>query len=128
MFKLPSPKTFAEGQRQLYGLLTQAAGVYTGFLILGLIALFTVYPWTADSETLRLYILAGISGGMVCAFVAVLIHNMIGGAVGRFKMVASKDGAHLEAAGDGEPGELSPNAIPVTPAPDAPPESPVEGG
>lgn len=110
---LPKPTTFAEGQRQLFGLLMAASGVFFGFVGLGLTIFFCflAYRFPDHRETI-LWIMAGSLGASWIGQITVTIAMAVGGPVGRFKVTASKDGATLEADGD----EETPPTVTVTTA------------
>jgi len=48
--RLPPPKTFAEGQRLVYGLLAAAAGIFCGLCAIAMIALLMWGSWSAGEE------------------------------------------------------------------------------
>ena len=97
---LPPPTTFAEGQRQLFGILMAAAGVFCGAVAVGLIAILVWGGWPETLYGQILTILGVTLGGFIAAMTAVIIAMAVGGPVGRFKASASKDGFGLEADGD----------------------------
>lgn len=100
MTPLPPPTTFAEGQRQLFGRLMAAAGVFAGTVAVGMIAVLIWGGWPATLYAQILTILGLALGGFIVAMIVVIIAMAVGGPVGRFKVAASKDGASVEADSD----------------------------
>ena len=96
---LPPPATFAEGQRYVYGLLAAAAGIFCGACAVAMVALLMWGGWSADEEHSIVAIFGWSLGGFIVAMVAVIVGLLAGGPVGRFKVVAGRDGASLEADG-----------------------------
>lgn len=98
---LPQPETFADGQRQFFGVAMVLAGIFAGVISIGMVGLFTAmaikYP---AMMKLCLYILAGGFAGFLTSMIAVIIAMAVGGPVGRFKTKLSREGAELEAEGD----------------------------
>jgi hypothetical protein len=99
MRSLPSPDTFAEGQRYVYGLLASAAGVFCGAAAGFMVALLMWGGWSAREEHTIVTIFGWSLGGFIAAMIAVIVGLLAGGPVGRFKMSASRDGASIEADG-----------------------------
>ena len=99
MNPLPSPVTFAEGQRYIYGLLAAAAGMFCGACAVAMIALLMWGGWPAGEEHSIVVIFGWSLGGFIAAMVAVIVGLLAGGPVGRFKLAASRDGASVEADG-----------------------------
>ena len=99
MKSLPSPQTFAEGQRYIYGLLAAAGGVFCGFCALAMIALLMWGGWDRAEEHSIVTIFGCSLGGFIAAMVVVIVGLLAGGPVGRFKMEATRNGASLEAQG-----------------------------
>ena len=97
MNRLPSPQTFAEGQRYIYGLLASAAGIFCGICSVAMIALLMWGGWSRSEEHTIVTIFGWSLGGFIAAMVVVIIGLLAGGPVGRFKVAASKDGASIEA-------------------------------
>ena len=97
MKPLPSPATFAEGQRYIYGLLAAAAGMFCGACAVGMIALLMWGGWSAAEEHSIVTIFGWSLGGFILAMVAVIVGLLAGGPVGRFKLAANRDGASVEA-------------------------------
>lgn len=97
---LPPPTTFAEGQRQLFGLLMAAAGVFCGCVALGLIAILVWGNWPSTLYGQIVTILGLTLGGFIMSMSAVIIAMAVGGPVGKFSAKASKDGFELGADGD----------------------------
>ena len=97
MEQLPSPATFAEGQRYVYGLLAAAAGIFCGACAVAMVALLMWGGWSAAEEHSIVTIFGWSLGGFIAAMVAVIVGLLAGGPVGRFKVVASRDGASIEA-------------------------------
>lgn len=101
MIRLPPPLTFAEGQRLIYGLLAAAAGISCGIAAIAMIVLLMWGGWSAAEEHSIVQIFGWALGGYLAAMVAVIVGLLAGGPVGRFRMSASRDGASLEAGGEG---------------------------
>ena len=97
MSRLPSPTTFAEGQRLVYGLLAAGGGMFCGACGLAMIALLMWGGWSPNEEHSIVVIFGWSLGGFIVAMVAVIVGLLAGGPVGRFKVSASRDGASLEA-------------------------------
>lgn len=97
MKPLPPPTTFAEGQRLVYGLLAAAAGIFSGACAVAMIALLMWGGWSPAEQHTIIVIFGWALGGFITAMVAVIVGLLAGGPVGRFKLVASRDGATLEA-------------------------------
>jgi hypothetical protein len=117
MFGLPPPSSFAEGQRELYGVLASLAGMFCGACAIGMICLLYFGHWSKAEEHTIVVIFGLTLGGCVVCMGAVIVGLLAGGPVGRFKASASKDGVSLEA-------DQSAEAQAVTPAPAPPPSSP----
>ena len=96
---LPPPRTFAEGQRLIYGLLAAAAGIFCGLCAVAMVALLMWGGWSAREEHSIVVIFGWSLGGFIVAMIAVIVGLLAGGPVGRFKVAASRDGASLEATG-----------------------------
>ena len=99
MKTLPSPSSFAEGQRYIYGLLASAAGMFCGAASGVMVALLMWGGWSAAEEHTIVTIFGWSLGGFIAAMVAVIVGLLAGGPVGRFRVAASKDGASIEANG-----------------------------
>jgi len=97
MTPLPTPGTFAEGQRLVYGLLAAAGGMFCGVLAVAMIALLIWGGWSAAEEHTIVIILGCSLGAFIVAMIAVIVGLLAGGPVGRFKVTATRDGASLEA-------------------------------
>lgn len=95
--KIPSPTTFAEGQRYIYGLLAAAAGMFCGASSVAMIALLMWGRWSAAEEHTIVIIFGWSLGGFIVAMTVVIVGLLAGGPVGRFKVSASRDGAAIEA-------------------------------
>ena len=63
MKPLPSPATFAEGQRFVYGLLAAAAGMFCGLMAIAMTALLMWGGWSAAEEHRSSSSSAGRSAG-----------------------------------------------------------------
>ncbi len=98
MSTLPRPRTFAEGQRLIYGLLAAAAGMFCGLCAIAMIALLMWGDWSAREEHSIVTIFGWSLGGFIAAMVAVIVGLLAGGPVGRFRLSATRTGASLEAA------------------------------
>lgn len=99
MKPLPPPKTFAEGQRYIYGLLASGAGMFCGTCAVGMIALLMWGGWSPSAEHSIIAIFGWSLGGFIVAMIAVIVGLLAGGPVGRFRLAASRDGAVVEADG-----------------------------
>src|SRR6058998_1678231 len=97
MNPLPTPGTFAEGQRLVYGLLAAAAGMFCGACAVAMIALLMWGGWSAAEEHSIVTIFGWSLGGFIVAMVVVIVGLLAGGPVGRFRLSASRDGASMEA-------------------------------
>jgi hypothetical protein len=97
MKSLPSPGTFAEGQRLVYGLLAAAAGMFCGACAVATVALLMWGRWSPAEEHTIVTIFGWALGGFIVAMVAVIVGLLAGGPVGRFKLSASPSGAVIEA-------------------------------
>src|ERR1043165_8167150 len=97
MKPLPSPGTFAEGQRFVYGLLAAAAGMFCGACALAMVALLMWGGWPAAEEHSIVTIFGWTLGGFILAMSAVIVGLLAGGPVGRFRVSATQAGATLEA-------------------------------
>ena len=97
---LPRPRTFAEGQRLIYGWLAAAAGIFCGVAAIAMVALLVWGGWSPSEEHNIIVILGCALGGFIACMAAVLIGLLVGGPVGRFKGSASREGISLEAEGD----------------------------
>ena len=102
MKPLPPPGTFAEGQRYVYGLLAAAAGMFCGASAIAMIALLMWGGWSAAEQHSIVIIFGWSLGGFIAAMVVVIVGLLAGGPVGRFRVVAGRDGATIEADADGE--------------------------
>ena len=100
MRPLPPPLTFAEGQRYIYGLLAAAAGMSSGASSILMIALLMWGGWSPAQEHHIITIFGWSLGGFILAMIVVIIGLLAGGPVGRFRLIASKDGATIEADGE----------------------------
>jgi hypothetical protein len=101
MKPLPPPRTFAEGQRTIYGLLAAAAGVFCGACAVAMVALLMWGGWSAAEEHSIVTIFGWSLAGFIVAMVVVIVGLLAGGPVGRFRFTASAQGAAIEAdAGD----------------------------
>jgi hypothetical protein len=99
---IPSPQTFAEGQRLIYGWLAAAAGIFCGTCSVLVVCLLMWGDWSPAEEHSIVVIFGGALGGFIIAMTSVIIGLLVGGPVGRFKGSASRDGVSLEADGDGQ--------------------------
>ena len=98
----PPARTFAEGQRQIYGWLAAGAGMFCGLCALAMIGLLMWGAWSVAEEHTIVIIFGCALGGFIAAMSAVIIGLLVGGPVGRFKGSAGRDGVSLEANGDAE--------------------------
>lgn len=94
---LPTPTTFAEGQRYAYGLLASAGGMFCGAAAGFMVALLMWGGWSPEQQTRIVTIFGWSLGGFILAMIVVIIGLLAGGPVGRFKVAASRDGASIEA-------------------------------
>jgi hypothetical protein len=97
MRPLPSPLTFAEGQRYIYGLLASAAGMFCGGAAILMVALLMWGGWSPAEQHSIVSIFGWCLGGFIVAMIVVIIGLLAGGPVGRLKVTASRDGASVEA-------------------------------
>ena len=97
---LPPPKTFAEGQRLVYGWLAAAAGIFCGLASVAMVGLLMWGGWSAGEEHSIVIILGCALGGFIACMAAVMIGLLVGGPVGRFKGSATRDGVSVEAEGE----------------------------
>jgi hypothetical protein len=102
MTPLPPPGSFAEGQRLVYGLLAAAAGMFCGACAVAMIALLMWGGWSAGEEHSIVAIFGWSLGGFIAAMVVVIVGLLAGGPVGRFRVIAGRDGATIEADADDE--------------------------
>lgn len=93
----PPPTTFAEGQRQIYGWLAAAAGMFCGLASVAMVGLLMWGGWSAGEEHTIVLIFGCALGGFIACMAAVMIGLLVGGPVGRFKGSAGRDGVTLEA-------------------------------
>ncbi|MEO5612383.1 MAG: hypothetical protein ABIT68_06435 [Sphingomicrobium sp.] len=103
MQSLPPPATFAEGQRLVYGLLAAAGGIFCGMGAVAMVALLMWGGWSAREEHSIVIIFGWSLGGVIVAMMAVIVGLLAGGPVGRFKLVAGRDGGSIEADCPPEP-------------------------
>lgn len=99
MKPLPPPRSFAEGQRYVYGLLASAAGMFCGVCAVAMVTLLVWGRWSRAEEHTIVTILGWSLGGFIVAMIAVIVGLLAGGPVGRFKVAANRDGASVEADG-----------------------------
>ena len=97
MKSLPDPRTFAEGQRYIYGLLASAAGMFCGAAACFMVALLMWGGWSRSEEHSIVVIFGWSLGGFILAMIVVIVGLLAGGPVGRVKIAASRDGASVEA-------------------------------
>jgi hypothetical protein len=97
MTPLPPPATFAEGQRLVYGMLAAAAGMFCGACAVAMVALLMWGGWSPAEEHSIVVIFGWSLGCFIAAMIAVIVGLLAGGPVGRFKLVAGRDGASVEA-------------------------------
>jgi hypothetical protein len=102
MTRLPPAQTFAEGQRYIYGLLAAAAGIFCGACAVAMVALLMWGGWSPSEEHSIVTIFGWALGGFIAAMVAVIVGLLAGGPVGRFKVLAGRGGAMIEADSGGE--------------------------
>jgi hypothetical protein len=97
MRPVPAPRSFAEGQRYIYGLLASAAGMFCGSASGFIVALLMWGGWSAAEEHTIVRIFGWTLGGFIAAMIVVIIGLLAGGPVGRVKFSANRDGAAIEA-------------------------------
>ena len=97
MKSLPSPNTFAEGQRYIYGILASAAVMFCGAAAGFMVALLMWGVWSRAEEHTIVTIFGWSLGGFIAAMIVVIVGLLAGGPVGRFKVAATRDGASIEA-------------------------------
>jgi hypothetical protein len=97
MFGLPRPATFAEGQRELYGLLAALAGMFCGAAAIAMVCLLYLGGWSKAEEHTIIVIFGVTLLGCILLMGAVIVGLLAGGPVGRFRLEASRDGVGLEA-------------------------------
>ena len=96
----PPPRTFAEGQRQVYGLLAAVAGMFCGLMAVVMIALLMWGGWPLAELHSIVIIFGDALGGFIACMAAVMVGLLVGGPVGRFKGSADRDGVSFEADSD----------------------------
>lgn len=106
---LPPPTTFAEGQRQLFGILVALAGMFCGGVSLAMIAILMWGNWPASEYHTIVGIFGWALGGFVGAMTIVIIGLLVGGPVGRFKGGVSKTGLDFEASSSDSP--IAPSTV-----------------
>lgn len=94
---LPSPTTFAEGQRYAFGLLASAAGMSCGGFSGFIVALLMWGSWSRSEEHTIVTIFGWSLAGFIGAMLVVIVGLLAGGPVGRLKVSATGEGATLEA-------------------------------
>jgi len=104
---LPPPRTFAEGQRLVYGLLAAAAGMFCAACAVAMIALLMWGGWSPAEEHSIVVIFGWSLGGFIAAMSAVIVGLLAGGPVGRFKIAATRTGATIEASSEAAPEETN---------------------
>jgi hypothetical protein len=98
--QITSPKTFAEGQRLIYGWLAAAAGMFCGTCSVLLVCLLMWGDWSAAEAHTIVVTFGGALAGFILAMTSVIIGLLVGGPVGRFRGSAGREGVSLEASGD----------------------------
>jgi hypothetical protein len=101
--RIPPPTSFAEGQRLIYGWLAAAAGMFSGAVAIGLIAVLVWGGWPTSLYGQIVTILGIALGGFIACMAAVMIGLLVGGPVGRFKGSVTKEGMSWEADSDSAP-------------------------
>ena len=104
---LPPPRTFAEGQRLVYGLLAAGAGMFCAACAVAMIALLMWGGWSPAEEHSIVVIFGWSLGGFIAAMSAVIVGLLAGGPVGRFKIAATRTGATIEASSEAAPEETN---------------------
>ena len=94
---LPSPTTFAEGQRYVFGLLASAGGMSCGAFAGFIVGLLMWGGWSWSEEHTIVTIFGWSLAGFIGAMIVVIIGLLAGGPVGHFKVSATRDGATVEA-------------------------------
>jgi hypothetical protein len=72
MKPLPSPQSFAEGQRYIYGLLASAAGLFCGAASGLMVALLMWGGWSRAEEHTIVTIFGWSLGGFIVAMIVVI--------------------------------------------------------
>lgn len=94
---LQPPKTFAEGQRYIYGLLAaDAAGMFCGACAVFMVAPLMWGGWSRGEEHSIVAIFGWSLSGFIVAMVVVIVALLAGGPVGRFKVSVNHDGPCVE--------------------------------
>jgi hypothetical protein len=99
--KLPPANNFAEGQRYIYGLLASAGGMFCGAASGLMVALLMWGGWSAAEQHTIITIFGWALGAFILAMIVVIVGLLAGGPVGRFKLIASRDSASIEADSNG---------------------------
>jgi len=100
VIRLPSPSTFAEGQRAVALWAMILAGVFAGVMIIAILAVLIWGGWPVYLYRLILYIIAGALAGFVVSMVAVILALAVGGPVGRFRVDANRNGVGFDLSDD----------------------------
>lgn len=97
---LPPPVTFAEGQRQFFGILMSVAGVCFGLAAIAAACVIIWGNWPESLARIRLLIVGGALLLAGSGSIVVTIALAVGGPVGRLKAKVTKEGVETEAEGD----------------------------
>jgi len=79
MKQFPSPVTFAEGQRLIYGWLAAAAGIFCGTCSVLMVCLLMWGNWSQSQEHTIVVIFGGTLAGYVIGMMSVTIGLLVGG-------------------------------------------------
>ncbi|GAA3897631.1 hypothetical protein GCM10022276_15750 [Sphingomonas limnosediminicola] len=94
---LQPPKTFAEGQRYIYGLpAADAAGMFCGACAVFMVAPLMWGGWSRGELHSIVAIFGWSLSGFIVAMVVVIVGLLAGGPVGRFKVSVNHDGPCVE--------------------------------
>jgi hypothetical protein len=97
VLNLPPPSSFAEGQRQAFGIAAAVAGVCFGLAAVAAICVVIWGNWPNELARTRLLIV-GIAALLASAgSIIVTVGLLVGGPVGRVKTVVSKESLTVEA-------------------------------
>lgn len=116
MIRIPSPGTFAEGQRAIALWAMILAGMFAGVMICAILAVLIWGGWPVYLYRLIIYVIAGALAGFVISMVAVILALAVGGPVGRFKMDASRSGVGFDLSGDQPAATVTTTTAVTTPA------------
>lgn len=116
MIRIPSPSTFAEGQRAIALWLMASAGIFCGIGTIMVILLFWLGGWSSASEHQRLLYIVLIAITYPLGCISVILALAVGGPVGRFKMDANRGGVGFDLSGDQPAATVTTTTAVTTPA------------